>query len=42
MNSITINRAIADFPNIIKNAINNFEETVIVSETGSVVLIAQS
>ncbi|MCD4794152.1 MAG: type II toxin-antitoxin system Phd/YefM family antitoxin [Bacteroidales bacterium] len=42
MNTITIKKAITDFPKIIENTVNNFEETVIVSEKGAVVLIAQS
>jgi len=42
MNAITINNALIDFPKLIENTVNNFEKTVIVSDTGAVVLIAQS
>jgi len=41
MNTITINNAISNFPQLITNTIRNFEETVIVGEQGSVVLISQ-
>jgi len=41
MNAITINNAISNFPQIVKNTINNYEETLIVGEQGSVVLISQ-
>jgi len=41
MNTITINNAISNFPQLITNTIRNFEVTVIVSEQGSVVMISQ-
>ena len=42
MNTITIKKAISDFPKIVENTISNFEKTVIVVENGAVVLISQS
>ena len=42
MNAITLNKALNNFPLLINNAVSNFEETVIVSEKGSVVVVAQS
>jgi PHD/YefM family antitoxin component YafN of YafNO toxin-antitoxin module len=41
MNTISINNAISNFPQLITNTIRNIEETVIVGEQGSVVLISQ-
>jgi PHD/YefM family antitoxin component YafN of YafNO toxin-antitoxin module len=41
MNTITINNAITNFPQIVTNTIKNFEETIIVGEQGSVVLVSQ-
>ena len=42
MTSITINNALTDFPKLIENTVDNFEQTVIVSDFGAVVLIAQN
>jgi len=41
MNTITINNAITNFPQLISNTIRNFEETIIVGEQGSVVLVSE-
>jgi len=41
MNTITINNAISNFPQIVNNTIKNFEETLIVGDQGAVVLISQ-
>ena len=41
MNTITVNKAILDFPKLVNDTITNFEETIIVGENGSVVLISQ-
>lgn len=42
MNTITLNKALSDFPKLIETTLNNFEETVIVGDMGAVVLVAQS
>lgn len=42
MNTLTVNKALTNFPKLIENTINNFEETIIVSDSGSVVMISQS
>ena len=42
MNAIILNKALNNFPLLINNAVSNFEETVIVNEKGSVVVVAQS
>ncbi|MBI4645934.1 MAG: type II toxin-antitoxin system Phd/YefM family antitoxin [Bacteroidia bacterium] len=42
MNAITINNAITNFPKLVADTIRNFEETIIVSDQGSVVLISQT
>jgi|JFJP01.1.fsa_nt_gi PHD/YefM family antitoxin component YafN of YafNO toxin-antitoxin module len=41
MNAITINNAISNFSQIVTDTVRNFEETLIVGEQGSVVLISQ-
>jgi len=41
MNALTLNNAISNFPQLVSNTIRNFEETMIVSEQGTVVLISQ-
>jgi PHD/YefM family antitoxin component YafN of YafNO toxin-antitoxin module len=41
MNAITVNTAISNFPKLITNTIRNYEETLIVSDEGSVILIAE-
>ena len=42
MNTITINKAVSNFPKLFQDTIDNFEETVIVGDTEAVVLVAQS
>ncbi len=42
MNAITLDNALSNFPYLINNAVLNYEETVIVSDKGSVVVVAQS
>jgi len=41
MNAISINTAISNFSKIVTNTINNYDETLIVSDEGSVVLVAE-
>ncbi len=41
MNTITINNAVSNFPQIVSDTIKNYEETVIVGEQGAVVLVSQ-
>ncbi|SLM33116.1 conserved hypothetical protein [Desulfamplus magnetovallimortis] len=41
MNTVGVQQAISTLPEIIKSTIDNCEETVIVSDSGSVVLIDQ-
>jgi len=42
MQTITLNKAIDNLPEIIQKTISNFEETVIATDDGSVVIINQS
>ncbi len=41
MIAISLNKSISDLPNIVSNTLRNFEETLIVSEQGTDVLISQ-
>jgi len=41
MNAITVNTAISNFSKLVTSTIRNYEETLIVSDEGSVILIAE-
>jgi PHD/YefM family antitoxin component YafN of YafNO toxin-antitoxin module len=41
MNAIGVKQAIQNFPQLIRDTVNNREETIIVSDNGAVVLIEQ-
>jgi PHD/YefM family antitoxin component YafN of YafNO toxin-antitoxin module len=41
MNTMTVREASTNLPSVIEQTINNYDETVIVSETGSVVMVAE-
>ena len=42
MNTITVREASINLPGVIEQTINNYDETVIVSDTGTVVMVAES
>lgn len=42
MNTITVREASVNLPSVIEQTINNYDETVIVSEQGTVVMVAES
>ena len=42
MNAITIDKALSDFPGLIENVVTEHEETFIVSDYGTVVMIGQN
>jgi PHD/YefM family antitoxin component YafN of YafNO toxin-antitoxin module len=42
MNTMTVLEASTNLPSVIEQTINNYDETIIVSETGSVVMVAES
>jgi len=42
MNTITVREASSNLPSVIEKTINNYDETVIVSDNGSVVMVAES
>jgi len=41
MNTMTVREASANLPSVIEQTINNYDETVIVSESDSVVMVAE-
>jgi PHD/YefM family antitoxin component YafN of YafNO toxin-antitoxin module len=41
MNTMTVREASTNLPSVIEQTINNYDETVIVSEAGSVVMVAE-
>lgn len=42
MNVMTVQQASQNFPDVIANTINNVDETIIVSDQGAVVMVAES
>ncbi|MEZ4859666.1 MAG: type II toxin-antitoxin system Phd/YefM family antitoxin [Caldilineaceae bacterium] len=41
MNTMTVHEASTNLPDVIKQTINNYDETIIVSESGAVVMVAE-